>query len=81
MPHATFQAGENFAVANAEQQEWSSTYEETLTTYAKELLVGLALGNMSMDDYDTYLAELESLGLKEYIEMMQERRNRFLGVE
>ena len=53
--------------------------ENVLTTYMKELLTDLVLGHRSINDLPAYLEELESLGLTDYLEIMQARRDRYVA--
>jgi hypothetical protein len=50
-------------------------------TYAKELLADLTLEEKSMDDYPAYLQEPENLGLKDYTNIMQARRDRITSAD
>lgn len=50
-----------------------------LATYSSELLSKLILGQQSMDDWDTYIADLQRLGLDELIEINQARYDRAQG--
>lgn len=67
------------ALPTAEELEIISEVENVLTTYTKELLTDLILGNRSLDDLPEYIAELESLGLKDYMNIAQARRDRFVA--
>lgn len=50
--------------------EYTSAYSD-ISTYAMESISAFIVGNRSMDDWDTYLADLESLGMSRCIEIMQ----------
>lgn len=63
-----------------EEQEWVNEYATVIDTYIEELNADLILGNKSLDDLDSYLAELDDLGLSTYVEMQQQRHNRAIGV-
>ena len=67
------------ALPTTEEMEKTGEIENVLTTYMKELLTDLVLGNRSIDDLPSYIEELESLGLTEYLEIMQARRDRFVA--
>lgn len=71
----------SLAIATDEERAIISEKEEQLTTYAQELLADLITGNKSLDDLPEYQKELENLGLKEYIEVMQARRDRVVNAE
>ncbi len=64
------------AMPTEEENQFLSEKVTVLETYASELLADLILGNKSLDDLPTYLEELEKLGLQEYIDIMQARRDR-----
>ncbi len=67
------------AIATAEELAVANEYKAVLETYAAELLTDLILGRKSLDNLDTYLAEMDSLGLEEYCEMVIARYNRAIG--
>lgn len=64
------------ALASEEEKEIIEEYQNVLETYASELLTDLILGRKSLDDLDSYVAEMESLGLKEYLQVATDRYNR-----
>lgn len=69
----------DYAVATAEELDTISSITSDLTTYSEELLTKLVLGQQSMDDWDTYMADLERLGLDQLIEINQARYDRAQG--
>lgn len=69
------------AMATEEENTFLSEKVEMLETYANELLVDLILGNKSIDNLPEYQAELEKLGLNEYLDIMQARRDRVLNAQ
>lgn len=73
-------AFEDLAIATDEEQEVITDVREQLETYAEELLVDLILGRKSLDDMDKYQKELEQLGLMEYMEVTQARRDRYVDL-
>lgn len=66
----------NLAIATEEETERIADLKADFDTYSKELLTRLILGQASLDDWDTYMAELKELGLDELIEITQARYNR-----
>ncbi len=52
-----------------------------LETYCKELITDLILGRKSLDDLSTYQAELEKLGINDYIAVFQARLDRTVAAE
>lgn len=71
----------SLAIATDEESEIISEKEEQLRTYASELISDLIIGNKSLDDLPEYQKELEDLGLLEYMEVMQARRDRIVASE
>ncbi|MBE5776916.1 MAG: extracellular solute-binding protein [Clostridiales bacterium] len=69
---------EELAIASDEEKEVLDDITEQLNTYASELLVDLILGRKSLDDMDKYRGEMEQLGIKEYMEVIQAQRIRFV---
>ena len=66
----------SLAVATEEETQRSADLRADLDTYYKELLTKLIMGQASMDDWDTYIAEMQELGLDELIEITQNRYDR-----
>ena len=67
---------QSLAMPTTEEAEFISEKATVLETYASELLADLILGNKSLDDLPEYLKEMESLGLSEYLSVLQARRDR-----
>ena len=62
------------------RRNWTPSLPSPATsTYSEELLTKLILGQQSMDDWDTYMADLERLGLDQLIEINQARYDRAQG--
>lgn len=52
----------------------------TLETYVDESMARFATGDLDLDkDWDSYLEELEAIGLSQYIEISQTAYDRMLG--
>ena len=66
----------NLAAATDEENERISELTADFETYYEELLTKLILGQQSMDDWDTYIAEMQELGLDELISITQARYDR-----
>ena len=66
----------SLAVATEDETQRSADLRADLDTYYKELLTKLIMGQASMDNWDTYLAEMKELGLDELIEITQNRYDR-----
>ena len=70
--------GVQIAMSTIEEIDRTDEIENALKTYTSELLTDLILGNKSLDDLPKYTAELEKLGLNDYIKIMEARRDRFV---
>ena len=60
-----------------EQLERKTELKTDLDTYTKELATQLILGQKSLDDWDSYMAELKDLGLDEILEIENDQLKRF----
>ncbi|MBQ7838971.1 MAG: hypothetical protein IJ390_00550 [Lachnospiraceae bacterium] len=67
------------AVATVEETERIADLKTDFDTYSEELLTKLIMGDASLDNWDTYIAEMKELGLDELIEITQARYDRTLG--
>ncbi len=65
------------AIATEEETEIINTYASPIKTYITELVLDLIIGNKSLDDLDTYIKELEDMGLTEYMAAYQARYDRY----
>ncbi len=70
-----------FALPTEEQLERKSEIRVDLDTYSKELATQLILGQKSLDDWDSYIAELKELGLDELLEIERDQYSRFLAAK
>jgi len=61
------------AMPSDEQIEEINSIITDLATYSDELATNLTLGENSLDDWDTYMADLKELGLDRLIEINQQR--------
>ncbi len=64
------------AVATADEADRTTEILSDLDTYSQELLTKLILGQKSLDDWDSYMADLKRLGLDELIGIYQARYDR-----
>ena len=67
----------HLALPTAEQLERKSELKTDLETYSKELSTQLILGQASLDDWDSYMAELKDLGLDEMLEIENDQLARY----
>ena len=67
----------HLALPTAEQLECKSELKTDLETYSKELSTQLILGQASLDDWDSYMAELKDLGLDEMLEIENDQLARY----
>ena len=74
--------GSNFyAVASTEEIEKLNEIETTLKTFSTETITQLILGNYDLADLDSYVEQLQALGLDDYIGVLAARHERFLAAE
>ncbi len=62
--------------ATDEETQRSADIKADLDTYYSELLTKLIMGEQSMDDWDSYIADMQKLGLDELIQITQARYDR-----
>ena len=56
--------------------------QTSLQTYVKESMARFATGDLSVDnDWDSYVKELDNIGLQTYIEVSQQAYDRMNGQE
>lgn len=63
--------------ATAEEAEELSTLETSIKTYADEMYCNFILGAQSLDDFDKYLKNLESMGVKRLLEIKNQQYKRY----
>ncbi len=68
-----------YALPTAEEAQKLAEYTTDLETYSRELAANLTLGRASLDDWDTYMAELKELGLDEVLAIRQAQLDRANG--
>ena len=66
----------DMAVATVEENDAVDEFYTDLETRSEEILMNLIMGIYSMDDWDTYIADLQKLGLDRLIEIYQNRYDR-----
>lgn len=66
-----------YAMATEEESEIISKYEAQINTYVDELILDLIIGEKSLDNLDQYIAELESMGLNEYLAVYEAQFARY----
>jgi putative aldouronate transport system substrate-binding protein len=74
-----FQANHNLALATDEESDRLSEISEPLNTYAAEMISDIILGQRDISTLQEGIAELESLGLKDYMQIVQDRYDRAQG--
>lgn len=67
----------NIYVTEDEAEEFAQL-NTSISTYVDEMIVKFITGQESMDNYDSFLAELENRGIKRAIEIKQNAYDRFL---
>lgn len=68
--------GMQLAAATEEENDRTTELWADLQTYTDELLVKLIMGEQSLDDWDTYIAEMKELGMDEIVQIHQDRYDR-----
>ena len=62
-----------------EESDILSLYGTDITTYASEMLPKFIMGELSMDEWDAYVAELENMHIDEITEAYQNAYDRYLN--
>lgn len=76
----TNMTGNYLAIAtDAESEEIGQLYT-AIQTYSKELCTKLCLGQESLDNWDSFIAEFDKMGLKRLIQIYQDRMDRYFVV-
>nr|WP_304579118.1 extracellular solute-binding protein [uncultured Acetatifactor sp.] len=65
-----------YAVPTAEEIDHTNEISTDLRTYSSELLTKLIMGEKSLEDWDSYIADLKELGLDDLIAINQARYDR-----
>ena len=65
-----------YAVPTAEEIDRTNEISTDLRTYSAELLTKLIMGEKSLEDWDSYIADLKELGLDDLIAINQARYDR-----
>jgi len=71
-------AGE-WAKATAEENEKWNEVATTVNTYISELIMGLVTGQKSIDDLQTYIDEVNALGLSDMVAIRQAQYDRYVA--
>lgn len=74
--HRLFHDMNGLAVPTAEEIDRTNEIGTDLSTYSSELLTKLIMGEKSLDDWDSYMKDLQELGLDELIAIQQARCDR-----
>ena len=80
-PYVTLYTDNYLAMPTDEETETINQLTTALETYSTELCTKLCLGQASLDDWDTYMAEFEELGLQQLIDIQQARMDRFFEMQ
>ena len=72
----------NLLIYNTEEADQIADIQTSLQTYVKESMARFATGDLSVDnDWDSYVKELDNIGLQTYIEVSQQAYDRMNGQE
>ena len=74
--HRIFHDMNGLAIPTAEEIDRTNEISTDLYTYSTELLTKLIMGEKSLDDWDSYIKDLQELGLDELISIHQARCDR-----
>lgn len=69
----------DMAVATVAENDEVDSFYTDLDTRSKEILMNLIMGTYSLEDWDTYISDLQNLGLDKLIEIYQNRYDRAWG--
>ncbi len=69
--------GNYLAVATDAEAEEMSNLSTAINTYSQELCTKLSLGQASLEDWDSYIAEFDKMGLPRLLEIYQTRMERY----
>jgi len=77
-PYTLVQSPETsvLALATEDEAEIVADLKTDLITYMTELTIKLVLGEKSMDNWDSYMEDLENLGVEDVLEVFQARYER-----
>ena len=73
--------GGTLATPSAEETEITNNLWNDCYTLSQERIAALVRGEKTVDEIDAIIAELDSVGLQQLIEVYQHRYNRFIGIE
>lgn len=73
-------SGNYLALPTADERETTSRLSTDLNSKSEEFATALTLGNRSIDDIPAMIAELEALGLKEFLAVDQGRMDRAIDL-
>lgn len=60
-----------------EESEEAADIRSDLDTYTKEMFASFIMGSESLDNYDTYLEQLKTIGVERYVELYQGALERY----
>jgi len=70
----------SLAMATPEEEAKIAEIQTDLQTYSTETLTNLILGNYKLEDFDKYVAEMEKMGLSDYVKIYEDRRARYNAI-
>lgn len=65
-----------YVTLNSEENETETSYSSDLLTYVEQVTRSLSLGIRTDSDWDTYVSELEGMGLNECVAVWQQAYDR-----
>ena len=76
--HQIAGAGEWAKATTEENEKWNEV-ATTVETYVSELIMGLVTGSKDIADLDTYIAEVDELGLADMVAIRQAQYDRYVA--
>ena len=67
------------AALSAEESDQFHSYYGEIKTYVTEMTLKFIIGEASLDDWDTYIANLNSMGLDDMVSIKQVAYDRYIA--
>ena len=64
-------------IATADEADRLLFLQADMATYTKEMIQKFIMGTESLDNYDSFLKQLETMGLSEVLEIKQTQYDRY----
>ena len=77
MEHMVFSPDNNLIYDYSTGENQYSNLSTVASTYLQEMIVGMIVGDMSLDDWDAKIAELETIALNQMVKERNEQWAKF----